>query len=336
MPSAERHPHFMESSALNRPRIVIPGDEPVMIGDSPNLDRLRDVADVELHRDRPRDEREQVDRVRGADILLNSRGLLHWPGHLLEQIPSVKLIALCAIGTDCVDLEAASRLGMTVCNVPGRTASVVAEHAFCLLLAASRRMGRMTELMKQGQWPHEIGYSLEGKTLGILGTGQIGCEMIRRARAFGMRVLAWSFHPDDEKARRLDFEYADLDVVLRESDAISVHVKLTEDSRGLIGSKQLASTKPGCIVVNTARGAVVDHAALVDALNSGHLGGAGIDVFAVEPLPANDPLLKCEQVVLTPHSADQVPEGIDALTDGCVQNVLNFMEGNATNVVNPI
>ena len=326
----------MESSVLNRPRIVIPGDEPVMIGDSPNLDRLREVADVTLHRDRPRDEREQVERVVGADILLNSRGLVHWPGHLLEQIPTVRLIALCAIGTDCVDLPTASKLGMTVCNVPGRTASVVAEHAFCLLMATSRRMGRMTELMKQGQWPHEIAYSLEGKTLGIVGTGQIGCEMIRRARAFGMRVLAWSFHPDDEKARRLDFEYADFETVLSQSDAISVHVKLTDDSRGLIGSKQLAKMKPGCLLVNTARGAVIDHEALVDALNSGHLGGAGVDVFPLEPLPADDPLLKCDQVVLTPHSADQVPEGIDALTDGCVQNVLNFINGHPTNVVNPV
>lgn len=324
-------PH--EEPELTRPRIVIPGDDPVMIGDSPHLDRLREVADVELHRDRPRDESEQVERVRGADILLNSRGLLHWPAHLLQQIPTVRLIALCSIGTDCVDLTTARQLGMTVCNVPGRTASVVAEHAFCLLLAASRRTARMTELMRRGEWPHEIAYSLEGKTLGIIGTGQIGCEMIRRARAFGMRVLAWSFHPDDAKASKLDFEYVDLETVLRESDAVSVHVKLTDDSRHLIGAEQLSLTKPGCLIVNTARGAIIDHAALVSALNSGHLGGAALDVFANEPLPADDPILKCEQVVLTPHAADQVPEGIDGLTDGCVENVLNFLRGEPTNVV---
>lgn len=316
-----------------RLRIVIPGDAPVMIGDSPHLDRLREIADVELHRDRPADEAEQLNRVRGADVLLNSRGLLQWPEKLLQQLPSVKLIALCAIGTDCIDVAAARKLGMAVCNVPGRTASVVAEHAFCLLLGLSRRVGRMTELMRRGKWPHEIAVSLEGKTLGIIGTGQIGCEMIRRARAFGMRVIAWSFNPDPSKAKRLDFEYADLDTVLGGSDAISVHVKLTDESRGLIGKRELALMKPGCLLVNTARGAVVDHTALVDALDRGHLGGAGLDVFSVEPLPADDPILSCEQVVLTPHAADQVPEGIDALTAGCVQNVLNFINGAPTNVV---
>lgn len=318
---------------MNRPRIVIPGDAPVMIGDSPHLDRLREIADVELHRDRPADEAEQLQRVIGADILLNSRGLLHWPDHLLRQLPSVKLIALCAIGTDCIDLATAHEMGMTVCNVPGRTASVVAEHAFCLLLGLSRRVGRMTELMKAGQWPHEIAFSLEGKTLGIIGTGQIGCEMIRRARAFGMKVVAWSFNPDETKARKLGFTYADMDTVLRESDALSIHVKLTDDSRGLIGKRELALTKQGCLLINTARGAVLDHAAVVDGLNSGHLGGAGLDVFSTEPLTADDPILKCEQVVLTPHAADQVPEGIDALTAGCVENVLSFLGGKPINVV---
>ncbi|MFK7822115.1 MAG: NAD(P)-dependent oxidoreductase [Planctomycetaceae bacterium] len=318
---------------MKQPRIVIPGDAPVMIGDSPNLDRLREVASVELHRDRPRDEAEQVARVQGAEILLNSRGLIHWPGHLLEQLPSLKLIALCSIGTDCIDLNRAKELGITVCNVPGRTASVVAEHAFCLMLSLSRRIARMTELMRRGEWPHEIAVSLEGKTLGIVGTGQIGCEMIRRARAFGMKVVAWSFHPDQEKARTLDFEYADLNTVLSVSDAVSVHVKLTDDSRGLIGQTELGLMKPGCLFINTARGAIVREDALVDSLNSGHLGGAALDVFVEEPLPADHPLLKCEQVVLTPHSADQVPEGIDGLTDGCVQNILNYLNGSPTNVV---
>ncbi len=318
---------------MSRPRIVIPGDEPVMIGDSPHLDRLRAVASVELYRDRPASDEEMVSRVAGADILLNSRGLLHWPRPLLERVPTVKLIALCSIGTDCIDLHAARELGMRVCNVPGRTASVVAEHAFCLLLALSRRVGRMTDLMRKGCWPHEICVSLEGKTLGIVGTGQIGCEMIRRARAFGMRVVAWSFNPDPDKADRLDFEYADLNTVLAGSDAVSVHVKLTDDSRGLLGASELAEMRPGSLLVNTARGAVIDHMALVEALNSGHLGGAALDVFPIEPLPPDDPLLSCEQLVLTPHLADQVPEGIDALTAGCVDNVLNFLGGQIKNAV---
>lgn len=304
-----------------------------MIAGSPHLDRLREVADVTLHRDRPGSETEQVERVRGADVLLNSRGLVHWPGRLLRQLPSVKIIAICSIGTDCIDLETARDMGITVCNVPGRTAGVVAEHAFCLMLSVSRRVARMTELMRQGQWPHELALSLGDKTLGVIGTGQIGCEMIRRATAFGMRVVAWSFNPDPEKAAKLGFQYAPLDDVLAESDAISVHVKLTDDSRRLIGARELQRMKPGALLVNTARGAVLDHEALVKSLQAGHLGGAALDVFIEEPLPADDPILRCENVVLTPHAADQVPEGIDALTSGCVDNILNFLNDDATNVV---
>jgi D-3-phosphoglycerate dehydrogenase len=304
-----------------------------MIGDSPHLDRLREVATVELHRDRPANEAEQLARVQGAEILLNSRGLISWPGRLLEQLPNLKLIALCSIGTDCIDLPHAKQQGITVCNVPGRTALVVAEHAFCMMLGLSRRVARMTELMRRGEWPHEIAVSLEGKTLGIIGTGQIGCEMIRRARAFGMKVVAWSFNPDPQKAASLDFEYTDLNTVLAVSDAVSLHVKLTDESRGLIGKQQLGLLKQGCLLVNTARGAIIDQAELVTVLNSGHLGGAALDVFVEEPLAADDPLLQCEQIVLTPHAADQVPEGIDGLTDGCVQNVLNYLKGSPTNVV---
>lgn len=316
-----------------RPRVVIPGDDPVMIGDSPHLDRLREVADVTLHRDRPGSDAEQIERVRGADILLNSRGLVHWPGHLLKQIPSVRLIAICSIGTDCIDLDTAREMGMTVCNVPGRTAAVVAEHAFCLMLSLSRRVARMTQLMREGSWPHELAVSLHGKTLGVVGTGQIGCEMIRRARAFGMNVVAWSFNPDPAKAKSLDFEYVPFETLLDLADVVSLHVKLTDDSRNLIGPAQLDRLRPGAMIVNTARGAVLDHAALVERLHNGQLGGAALDVFVEEPLPADAPILECDNIVLTPHAADQVPEGIDALTSGCVDNILNFLSGGITNAV---
>jgi D-3-phosphoglycerate dehydrogenase len=169
--------------------------------------------------------------------------------------------------------------------------------------------------------------------LGIIGTGNIGAEMIRLGRAIGINVQAWTRRPSAERANALGVPLVTLDELLRSSDAISIHVALTKETRGLIGVREIGLMKPGALLVNTARGAIVDNTALADALNSGHLGGAGIDVYDQEPVPANHPLLACEQVVLTPHNADQTPEGMDILNGGVVENVIAFLEGRPQNRV---
>jgi D-3-phosphoglycerate dehydrogenase len=191
----------------------------------------------------------------------------------------------------------------------------------------------MTAQIKQGRWPGEHLISLHGKRLGVLGTGNIGCEMIRLGQAIGMEVVAWSFHPSQEKAARLGFRYVDRHELLATSDAISIHMKLSEQSRGWIDAAALAQMKPGALLVNTARGAIIDQAALVAALRSGHLGGVGLDVLESEPPAADDPLLACPQVVLTSHAADQLPEAFAALSGGAVDNILAFLDGRPQNVV---
>ena len=314
-------------------RIVIPGDEPPQLAGSPRLDQLREFGEVVLYDNRPDAETEQLRRVQDAIAIINSRGQVKWPGHLLRQLPKLKMITVCGIGTDAIDLGTARELGITVCNIPGKTAAVVAEHAFSLMLAISRRVAYLSSEMKAGRWPRILTTSLISKTLGVIGTGNIGSEMIRLSRAFGMNVVAWSFHPSEEKADRLGFQYVELDQLLRQSDAVSLHVKLTDDSRDLIGQRELALMKPGSLLINTARGAVVKSDALVASLQSGQLAGAGLDVFDIEPLPADHPILACEQVVLTPHNADQTPEGIDLLNQGCVENVMAFLNGKPQHVV---
>lgn len=316
-----------------RPVIVVPGDFPRMIAGSPHLDRLRARAEVVVYDTRPADDAEKLERARDATVILNSRGIVRWPGHLLRQLPHLKLISCCAIGVDCVDLATARELGITVTNVPGRTAVIVAEHTLALLLSASRRLAWMTSEMKSGRWPGRHLISLVGKRLGVVGTGHIGCEVIRLARAVGMEVVAWSFHPSAEKAARLGFRYVDREELLTTSDALSLHLKLTEDSRNWLDAAAIARLKPGAVLVNTARGALIDEAALVAALNSGHVAAAGLDVYATEPLPADGPLLQCEQVTLTSHAADQLPEGYEALSGGGVDNVLAFLQGKPENVV---
>jgi phosphoglycerate dehydrogenase-like enzyme len=290
-------------------------------------------VEVAYHNTRPQSEDEKLERARDATVILNTRGIVRWPEDSLRALPKLKLIACCSIGVDCVDLKTARELGITICNVPGRTATIVAEHALAMLLGAARRLAYMTSEMKSGRWPTRQLIYLSGRRLGVIGTGNIGCEMIRMARGLGLEVVAWSMNPDLQKAARLGFRYVEFDELLRTSDAISIHLKLTEESRRLVDRAALAKMKEGALLVNTARGAIVDHAALVDALNSGHLGGAALDVFETEPIAPNDPILSCEQVILTPHVADHMPEALDLLSGGAVDNVLAFLAGRPQNVV---
>jgi len=313
--------------------IVVPGDEPVQIAGSPHLSQLEPYGDVVIHSSRPQSSADKVERAKDADVIMNSRGAVSWREEEFSRLPKLKLIATCSIGTDMIDLEAARRRGIAVCNQPGRTAPVVAEHMFGLMFAAAKRAAFLTAGMKAGHWPRKDNVMLQGKVLGVVGTGTIGAEMARLARAIGMEVIAWTFNPSQERAEKLGVRYVRLDELLETADVVSLHVALTEDTRNLIGERELNLMKPGALLLNGARGAVIDTPALVNALNSGHLRGAGIDVFDREPPPPDYPLLSCEQVVLTPHCADMTPEGVDLLNSGVVENVIAFLEGRPRNQV---
>jgi len=316
-----------------RVKMVVPGDDPVCIAGSPHLDRLKPYGDVKIFTDRPKTSDEKVERAKDVDILINTRGAVTWGAEEFPKLPKLKMIATLSIGTDMFDLTAAKEMGIVICNQPGRTAPVVAEHIFGLMFASAKRAAFFTAGLKAGKWLRMDNVMLQGKTLGIIGTGHIGAEMARLGLAIGMKVIAWTYHPTPEREHELGFTFVELDELLQKADVVSLHVKLTDDSRGMIGEKELAMMKPGAILVNGARGPILNTPALVDALNSGHLGGAGIDVYDQEPLPTDHPLLSCEQVVLTPHCADMTPEGVDLLNSGAVDNVIAFLEGRPQNRV---
>ena len=316
-----------------RVKIVVPGDDPPQIDGSSQLERLEPYGDVTVYKTRPESFAEKIERVHDAQIIINSRGIVTWHEQELRELPGLRMITTCSIGTDMIDLEVASKLGIVVSNQPGRTAGVVAEHMFGLMFALAKRAAFHTAQMKAGRWPRLMNFMLQGKVLGVVGTGNIGAEMARLGRALGMEVIAWTFSPSEERAQRLGVRFVELEELLETADVVSLHVKLTEETRHLVGRKELERMKGEALLLNGARGEVVDLEALVEVLNGGHLGGAGLDVYPQEPLPADHPILGCEQVVLTPHAADQTAEGVELLNEGAVENVIAFLEGEPQNNV---
>ena len=316
-----------------RVKLVVPGDFPPQIQGSPHLERLKPYGDVHLYLDRPRDMAEQLKRVEGAQVILNTRGAVKWFAPALQALPDLRLIATCSIGVDSYDVPAARARGVAISNQPGRTAPVVAEHIIGLMFAAAKRVAFQTAELKAGRWTLMQNVMLGGKTLGVVGTGNVGREVARVANLLGMRCLAWTFNPSPERARELGVEFVAFDDLLRQADVVSLHVRLSDESRHLIGARELGLMKPGAILINAGRGELVDSAALVDALQAGRLAGAGLDVFDQEPMPPDDPILACDQVAITPHLADQTPEGIEMLNEGIVSNVIAFLEGCPQNIV---
>lgn len=243
------------------------------------------------------------------------------------------MITTCSIGTDMIDLETASELGVIVSNQPMGTVPSVAEHIFGLMFAVAKRAAYQTSEMKAGRWTRMENVYLQGKTLGVIGTGNIGGELARLGNAIGMNVIAWTFNPSPERAQRLGVRFVELDELLRQSDVVSLNVKISDETKHMIGRRELSLMKPTALLLNGGRGELVDARALADALNSGNLAGAGVDVYGKEPPPADYPLLQCDQVVLTPHMADQTAEGFEALNKGAVDNAIAFLKGNPLNVV---
>ena len=316
-----------------RARIVIPGDDPPQITGSPHLDRLQSAGDVILYETRPADTEDQIARVRDCDVIINSRGAVTWREQHLKELPQLRMIATCSIGTDMIDLDAARRLGIVVSNQPGRTAPVVAEHMFGLMFAVAKRAAFQTAEVKAGRWTRRMNQMLQGKVLGIIGTGNIGAELARLGRAIGMEVIAWTFQPSAKRAADLGVRFVELNELLQTADVVSLNVALSEDTRHMIARQQLEMMKADAILLNGARGDVLDLDALAAVLQAGHLCGAGLDVFSEEPFVSDHPIKACEQVVMTPHLADQTLEGIDLLNEGAVDNVLAFLEGNPRNSV---
>jgi phosphoglycerate dehydrogenase-like enzyme len=316
-------------------KVVIPDDTTGSYRDSPHTERLKAKAAVDIHGSHVADEAELVSRIRDADIVLSFRpAFTRFPAGVISACPRLRMICISGTGVEDVDVAEATKHGVAVANVVGSSNRAVAEHALALMLDVSRRVSEQDRAIREGGWKALQGVELGGKTLGIIGLSAIAQSLIPLANGIGMRVLSWSRNNDVQRARAAGATAVELDDLLAQSDVISLHVRLFPELTRFIGAEQIARMKPGAIFINTARGELVDEEALEGALRRGQLRGAGLDVFSSQPLPADHPLRRLPNVVMTPASGWNTVDASDRMIGQSVDNVLAFIDGAPINVVN--
>src|SRR5205809_3329327 len=252
----------------------------------------------------------ELDKAIAAAHALIVRSETRVTASLMARAPHLRVVARAGTGVDTIDVHAATRRGIAVMNTPGANTVSAGEHALGLLLALVRRISDAAAAMRRGEWDRKRfeGTELRGKTMGVVGLGRIGGHVAQLARAFGMHVVGHDPYLSPERAAELQVRLLPLEQLLRHADVVTLHVAHTEQTHHLINAERLQLMKPTAVLANTARGELVDEAALADALREKRIGGAAIDVFAVEPLPADAPLRKLERVILTPHLAASTAE----------------------------
>ena len=273
---------------------------------------------------KPFTEDELIPLLDGCDGCI--AGLDHYTAKVIESSKNLRVISRYGVGVDQVDLAAVKAKGVVVCNTPGANAQAVADLAFALLLCVARKIPILDKKTHEGQWPRSNGIELFGKTIGILGLGAIGKAVARRASGFSMRIVAYDPFMNEDYAEAHGIVSTGFDNVIREADFLCLHLPLTEETKCEISADVMKTMKKGAIIVNTARGGLIDEAAAYELLSSGHLGGLGLDVYAEEP-PKKSPLFDLENVVLTPHTAAHTVEAINNMADMSVQNLIDVLSG---------
>jgi D-3-phosphoglycerate dehydrogenase / 2-oxoglutarate reductase len=321
----------------NKPVIVVPDDIGGSFESSSSIERLKNIATVIFYDQRALSEAELIERVHGATVILLFRPAFT---KLSKPVPdgATKLRMICISGTGVEDVavsEATARK-IAVANVPGPSNRAVAEHCLALLLSVARAVPAQDRAIRQGEWKAMEGIELGGKTLGIIGVGGISSELAPIARGLGMSVISWSRNNDAARAAAIGSRAVSFDELLTNSDVISLHVRLNDSTRNMIGQAQFARMKRGVIVINTARGGLIDEGALVHSVNSGQVRGAGLDVFSHEPLPPGHPFIVMDNIVMTPVSAWSTVDASARMINQSIDNVVKFLAGTPVNVVNPM
>jgi len=293
------------------------------------LDRLEDSGHpFRLHRTGKRITSAELLRD-GSDAAVILAGVEPYDSVTLEHLPALRCISRCGVGVDAIDLSAAQQRGVAVANTPGIPTAAVAELALAMFLSLSRNLRLQANLMQARRWERTTARLLAGRTVGLIGLGRIGQRVAQLCYAFNARVLAYDPLVEEPLARSLGVALVSREQLLREADIVSLHASRSAEQPVLIGPPELVVMKRGAILVNLARGEMVDEGALVEALRSGQIAGAGLDVFDAEPYQG--PLCDFEQVILTPHSATLTVETRAAMELQCVENAIDFLSGNLSN-----
>jgi phosphoglycerate dehydrogenase-like enzyme len=280
------------------------------------------------------DEDALVRRLQEFDVVVAMRERTPFPRRVLERLPRLRLLVTTGSRNAVIDVAAASELGVTVCGTGGHVPGT-SELTWALVLAVARHIPQEDASVRAGAWQQTIGTDLSGATLGVIGLGRLGERVARIGQAFEMDVVAWSQNLTAERAEAVGVRRVEKEELLATSDVITIHMQLSDRTRGLIGRSEFEQMKPSAILVNTSRGPIVDEQALVDALRQGTIAGAGLDVFDTEPLPRQHPLRELRRAVLTPHIGYVTEKTYELFYRDAVEDVAAFLAGAPIRVVRP-
>lgn len=289
-------------------------------------------AEVVFFADHVPDADALVARLRGFEVVMAMRERSAFPREVLERLPELKLLVTTGPRNAAIDVAAANELGIVVCGT-GYVMASTAELTWALILAAVRHLPAEHAAVRTGGWQQRVGGDLAGGILGVIGLGNLGAYVARIGTAFGMRVIAWSQNLTPERCAEVGAELVTREELLASADVVTIHLVLSDRTRGLIGAAELASMKPGAVLVNTSRGPIVDEAALIVALTEGRIAGAGLDVYDTEPLPAGHPLRHLPNLVTTPHIGYVTEKMYDVFFRESAENVAAYLAGQPIRVI---
>ncbi len=291
-------------------------------------------AKVEAFADHLEDESAIAQRLEDFDVIVAMRERTPFPRSLLERLPRLRLLVTTGLRNASIDVAAAVELGFTVCGTRGMRTGT-AELTWGLILSLSRHIQEEDRAVRDGKWQVRIGPGIEGKTLGIIGLGNLGTQVAAVGRAFQMDVIAWSQNLTAERAEQAGARLVSKAELFSNSDFISVHLVLSERSRGLIGASDFALMKPTATFINTSRGPIVDEPALIEVLEQRHIAGAGLDVFDQEPLPLTHPFRRLDNVLVTPHIGYVTTDNYRLFYHDALEDIVAFLAGEPVRVIEP-
>ena len=314
-------------------RLAIINDYQKLAAETADWGRLPHDIAVEIFHDRLTDGAEAARRLAPYDIVVTAREETRFDRALVERLPKLKLLVTHGRRNAALDLDALTEHGVTVTGTGYGFPNGTVETAWGLILGLAKHIPLEDRGIREGKWGLDLPRGLTGKTLGVLGLGQLGGGVARVGRAFDMKVIAWSQNLTDARCAELGVTRVDKDALFRESDVLSIHVVLSGRTRGLVGRREIGLMKPTAWLINTSRGPIVDEAALVEALETKRIAGAGLDVYDVEPLPADHKLRTLPNTVLTPHIGGRTYENFAARYQDCLEDVRAWVEGKPVRVI---